>query len=98
MARLLITLDDQRARETIGRLLRQATNAQPLYQSIGRVLINRVRMCFRLGIDPWGDAWRPIKWRAARTREDGSRTRTGRRQSAANARGQAGQPLRDTGA
>lgn len=94
---LTFKLDDRRASAKLKALEQAIGNPQPLFEVVGNTLLNRIRLCFKLGIDPWGDPWRPIKWRAARKREDGSKTATGRRQVKANAAGSPGQPLRDTG-
>jgi phage gpG-like protein len=96
MSKITVDVNDARAIAQIDELLKRA-GGRELYGVIGNTILNRIRLCFRLGIDPWGDAWRPIKWRAARTRANGSRTKTGNRQASANAAGTPGQPLRDTG-
>lgn len=73
-------------------------NMTPAYAAVGSVVANRVRLCFKLGLDPWGSPWKPIKWRAVRRTDDGTRaSKAGRAQRSANAAGKAGQPLRDTG-
>jgi phage gpG-like protein len=97
MSKITFKIDDSRAVARIQAVQKVAGNMAPVYASIGRTLVQRIRMCFAFGIDPWGRKWRPIKWRAARTGSDGRRTRTGRGQAAANAQGKAGQPLVDTG-
>lgn len=73
-------------------------NMTPVFRTVGSVVANRVRLCFKLGIDPWGAPWKPIKFRAARRTDNGAKlSKAGRAQVQANAGGGAGQPLRDTG-
>lgn len=74
-----------------------AAQAQPMFQVIGSSIANRVRLCFKLGIDPWGNPWTAIKYRAPRMRKRGGFTKAGAAQFAANRAGTPGQPLRDTG-
>lgn len=50
------------------RALVAAGASKGAFETIGRVLVNRIRMCFKLGIDPWANRWQKIKWRAPRYR------------------------------
>lgn len=97
VAKIVVALDAKPADKKLAGLLKSVQNPAPLYAAIGSQIANRIRLCFRMGIDPWGRPWLPIKWRAPRSRDDRTLTRTGRGQVAANAGGSAGQPLRDTG-
>ena len=72
-------------------------NQFPAFEAVGRTIANRIRLCFRLGKDPFGVPWAPIKWRAPRRGNTGRISRAGKKQIEANAGGAAGQPLRDTG-
>lgn len=75
-----------------------AADTGPVYAAIGRTLLGRIRMCFKFGIDPWGQPWAPIKYRAIRTGKNGKPSAVGRKQRDANTgTGSKGQPLVDTG-
>lgn len=75
----------------------KAGQSREMFAVIGRTITNRIRLCFKLGIDPWGAPWRPIKFREPRVGKGGKLTKAGREQVQANAAGKAGQPLRDSG-
>lgn len=96
-----VNIDDKAAQAKIAALEKAAGNLQPIYEVVGNVLLNRIRLCFKLGIDPWGSPWAKIKWRAPRTaqKSDGTKklTPAGRKQVQANTAGKAGSPLRDKG-
>lgn len=115
---LKITYRDAPLQEKLAKLQSLTTNLQPLYVVIGNVMLNRIRLCFKLGIDPWGSPWQAIKFRAPAVRMRAVKnfagetighkesrdkkgnlvfTKKGKDQAAANASGNAGQPLRDTG-
>jgi phage gpG-like protein len=96
VAGLLFRIDDSKAKQKLA-AAEAALGSQELYGVIGAKIANRVRLCFKLGIDPWGKAWKPIKFRAPRKDSKGRKSQTGRRQAGANAAGTPGQPLRDTG-
>lgn len=68
MGKLFFRVDDGGAKKKIAALQAAANDMRPVYETIGRVLINRVRLCFKMGIDPWGNKWQAIKWRAPRSR------------------------------
>ena len=38
----------------------QGNSLHTVLGSIGRVLVNRIRLGFRLGVSPWGMAWQPL--------------------------------------
>jgi phage gpG-like protein len=61
-----ITVQAQRVEARIKQMLAAGADMRPVWQTIGNVLVNRIRLCFRLSRDPWGLAWSPIKWRAPR--------------------------------
>jgi phage virion morphogenesis protein len=64
MAKILVALGSSaRANAKITALTQALANPQPLYATIGRVLVNRVRLCFKMGIDPWGSPWAALKIR-----------------------------------
>jgi phage virion morphogenesis protein len=73
MARITAVLDDSRARARIASLDASAGNARPLYAAIGRVLVNRIRLAFRIGIDPFGSPWAALKMRKGQPLRDTGR-------------------------
>jgi phage gpG-like protein len=96
---LTFKIDDSRAEAKIAVWQAAARDMRSVYATIGRVLVNRIRLCFAFGVDPWGKPWLPIKWRAPRVSSaTGRLTKYGRAQAQANATGKAGQPLVNTGA
>jgi phage gpG-like protein len=98
VAKITFRIDDSRAVAKLRLLASAAANPLPVYRAIGQAIKNRVLLGFKFGRDPWGGAWRPIKFRAPRTSEaTGKLTKAGRLQVAANASGKAGQPLVNTG-
>lgn len=108
-----ITINDAKAKAKLAAIEAATNNMKPIFETVGNVILNRIRLCFKLGIDPWGNPWQAIKWRAPRVqqvigkyggtwdkrRKDGSLalTAAGQAQAKANTEGKAGQPLRDTG-
>lgn len=95
---LSFTVKDAKAKAKLDALVKSG-NLEKVHDAVGSVITNRVRLCFKLGQDPWGVPWQKIKFRAPRRTNDRKRlSRTGRQQRAANMGGAAGQPLRDTGA
>src|ERR1041384_6680535 len=102
MASLLkIAVNTSGADRKLGAMIKAAEQPPEVYSVIGNTIVNRIRLCFKLGIDPWGNPWAAIKFRAPRTTTDkkGRRkfTAAGREQLEANASGNPGQTLRDTG-
>lgn len=39
---------------------------QPALEAFGSVVLNRIRLGFRMGRSPWGQAWAPLKFRQGR--------------------------------
>jgi phage gpG-like protein len=56
-------IDDSKAVGRINVIKQLAGNMRPVFQNVGRVLVNRIRMCFSLGIDPWGTPWQRLRFR-----------------------------------
>jgi len=46
------------------------------FETIGRVIVNRVRMCFKFGIDPWQSPWAKLKLRKGQPLVDTGRLRS----------------------
>lgn len=66
---MLFKLDRTGADAKLAALVRATTEMQPVFETIGRALVNRIRLCFKLGIDPWSRPWQAIKWRAPRFKQ-----------------------------
>lgn len=62
---LKIDVDGKIAEKKLSAVIASLDNLAPVYGVIGNALLNRVRLCFKLGIDPWGQPWSRIRWRAA---------------------------------
>lgn len=73
MSGITIKVDDRRARARIDALQASLGNAQPAFALIGRVLITRIRLCFRLSVDPWGSPWAALKFRTGQPLKDRGR-------------------------
>lgn len=73
MAKITFRLDDSKAVARIRALDAATANMQPVYATVGRVLVNRVRLCFKLGIDPWGSPWAKLKIRRGQPLRDTGR-------------------------
>jgi phage virion morphogenesis protein len=74
VASILVKLaGSARANAKLTALTAALANPQPLYATIGRVLVNRVRLCFKLGIDPWGSPWAALKIRKGQPLRDTGR-------------------------
>lgn len=70
MAKITFRIDDSRAVAKLALLQQAAANPRPVYATIGRVLVNRIRLCFKLGIDPWGNPWAALKMRKGQPLRD----------------------------
>jgi phage gpG-like protein len=68
-----VDLDDAAGQAKVDKLLAKFGNLQPLHATIGRVLVNRIRQCFRLGVDPWGTPWLALKMRKGQPLRDTGR-------------------------
>jgi phage gpG-like protein len=68
MAKILFRVDDGGAKAKLAALEGVTQNMAPVFETVGRVLINRIRLCFKLGIDPWNNPWAAIKYRAPRVK------------------------------
>lgn len=61
------------ARTKLNALLKATTDMQPVYATVGRVIANRIRLCFKLGIDPWGSPWAKLRFRTGQPLRDTGR-------------------------
>lgn len=73
MSRITFKVDDKRALARIDALQASLNNARPVFAEVGRVLVNRIRLCFKLGIDPWGSPWAKLKLRRGQPLRDTGR-------------------------
>lgn len=92
-----IDIDSARAEAKLAEF--ESPQLSAAFAAVGRMLLNRIRLCFRTGTSPYGNTWAPVKFRALRLTGRGKISPTGRKQQAANNKGggAVGQPLRDTG-
>lgn len=97
MGLITFKIDDSRAVAKLRLVGDAAKNPAPVYATIGNILVNRIKLCFKLGIDPWGSPWAKVKWRTPRLGKKGAPTKAGKAQIKANAEGNAGSPLVNTG-
>lgn len=73
MAVLRVTGEAKKALAKIKALQRQQQNMQPVFARIGRSLLSRIQLCFKLGIDPWKSPWARLKWRKGQPLRDTGR-------------------------
>lgn len=71
--RITFKIDDSKAVAKLQLVQSAAANPRPVYETIGRVLVNRIRLCFKLGVDPWGKPWAPLKFRKGQPLRDTGR-------------------------
>lgn len=63
-------LNDAQARAKLKALVAAQADMRPVYATIGRAIVSRVRLCFKLGIDPWGNPWAALKIRKGQPLRD----------------------------
>lgn len=73
MAKLVFRVDDSGAKAKLAALAAATSDMRPVYETIGRVLTNRIRLGFKLGIDPWGSPWAKLKLRQGQPLRDTGR-------------------------
>lgn len=71
--RITIRVDDAGARAKLNALIKASGDMQPVFTTVGRVIVNRIRLCFKLGIDPWGSPWAALKFRKGQPLRDTGR-------------------------
>lgn len=72
MAQVSIDIDDSALKAKIERILATAQSRE-MFATIGRSVVTRVRLCFKLGVDPWGKPWAPLKMRQGQPLRDTGR-------------------------
>jgi len=84
----MITIDvqvtDAGASRKLQELIDRGADLTPVYATIGRVLVNRIRLGFKMGTSPYGNAWAKLKIRRGEPLRD-----TGRLQRSITARADA---------
>lgn len=73
MAGITFKIDSSQAIAKIRFLDKLVANPRPAYVAVGRVLVNRIRLCFRMGVDPWGSPWAALKFRRGQPLRDTGR-------------------------
>jgi phage virion morphogenesis protein len=73
VAKLVFRVDDGGAKAKLAALAGATSDMRPVYETIGRVLVNRIRLGFKLGVDPWGTPWAALKLRQGQPLRDTGR-------------------------
>lgn len=73
MAKLKVTINDKKVQARLNALIKATSNMEPVYATIGRTLVNRIRLGFKTGIDPWGSPWAKLKFRQGQPLRDTGR-------------------------
>ncbi len=66
-------VNDAQARAKLKAMLGAAADMTAVYATVGRVIVNRIRLCFKLGIDPWANPWAKLKIRNGQPLRDTGR-------------------------
>ena len=66
---LKIKVDQSGAKRKLA-MLETKVQSPEVYRTIGSVVLNRIRLCFKLGIDPWGNPWAALKVRRGQPLRD----------------------------
>lgn len=64
MAKVGVEVDSSGVDAALREIRERTEDARPAFEAVGRLLVNRIRLCFRASRSPWGVPWLPIKFRA----------------------------------
>jgi phage gpG-like protein len=73
MAGLTFKVNDKGAAAKLNALAKLTGNLQPAFAVIGARIATRIRLCFKLGIDPWSNPWKALKFRKGQPLRDTGR-------------------------
>jgi len=71
--KLKFEVNDAAARAKLKALMATTSDMRPVYATVGRVIVNRIRLCFKLGVDPWASPWAALKIRRGQPLRDTGR-------------------------
>lgn len=57
----------------VAAMARKVRDLHPLMSVIGRTVVSRTQLGFRLGVDPYGTPWKPLRFRKGRPLRDTAR-------------------------
>lgn len=69
-SKITVKLNAAGANAKLAALSKATTDMRPVFETVGRVLVNRIRLGFKLGIDPWGSPWLALKLRKGQPLRD----------------------------
>lgn len=67
---LKFEIDDKGVKAKLDKLDALSADLTPAYEVVGQVLIRRIDLCFKLGIDPWGTPWAKLRFRKGKPLRD----------------------------
>jgi phage gpG-like protein len=70
VAKIKFEVNDAGARAKIKALQAATADMTPAFATVGSVIRNRINLCFKLGIDPWGSPWAALKIRKGQPLRD----------------------------
>lgn len=73
MAGLKFKIDGKGAAAKLKALQAATADMRPVYALIGSRIANRIRLCFKMGVDPWGSPWQALKLRKGQPLRDTGR-------------------------
>ncbi len=68
--RITVKVDNSRALAKIRAMLDAGADMRPVFATVGRTVSSRIKLCFKLGIDPWGSPWAALKFRQGQPLRD----------------------------
>lgn len=71
--KLKFEVNDAGARAKLKALIAATGDLQPVFATVGRSIANRIRLCFKLGVDPWANPWAALKIRKGQPLRDTGR-------------------------